>query len=190
MTNPCLYILGISSEWRKILEGLGKNMDSKMKLEVLNFIIDDVDQDLMDEEIMHLLLDKRVSKPTGIHEKEQETFGERTSDTIARSVGSWGFIIVFLVVLFSWICVNTILLSRAYDPYPFILLNLVLSCIAAIQAPLILMSQNRQEKKDRLRAENDYKVNLKSEIIMQDLHRKMDQIIQNQESLLPVSDDK
>jgi uncharacterized membrane protein len=165
-------------------------MDPKTKQEVLDYIIDDVDQDLLDEEIMHLLLDKRVSKPTGIHEKEKSTFGERTSDSIARSVGSWGFIIVFLVVLFSWICVNAILLSRAYDPYPFILLNLVLSCIAAIQAPLILMSQNRQEKKDRLRAENDYRVNLKSEIIMQDLHRKIDQIIDNQEKILSVSDKK
>jgi len=80
-----------------------------------------------------------------------------------------------------------ILLSGAFDPFPFILLNLVLSCVAAIQAPLIMMSQNRQEHKDRLRAENDYKVNLKSEIIMQDLHNKMDQILENQEKILSMS---
>jgi len=163
-------------------------MDPKTKMDVLNYIIEDVEQDLMDEEIMHLLLDKRVSRPSGIHEKERATFGERTSDAIARSVGSWGFIIAFLIVLFIWIGANVILLSRAYDPYPFILLNLVLSCVAAIQAPLIMMSQNRQETKDRLRAENDYRVNLKSEIIMQDLHRKMDQIIENQEKILSASD--
>lgn len=165
-------------------------MDPKTKHEVLDHIIFDVDQDLQDEEIMHLLLDKRVSKPSGFHEKEKATFGERTADSIARSVGSWGFILIFLLVLLSWIGVNVLLLSRAYDPYPFILLNLVLSCVAAIQAPLIMMSQNRQEQKDRLRAENDYRVNLKTEIIMQDLHQKIDRILDNQEKLLSVPDKK
>ena len=82
-----------------------------------------------------------------------------------------------------WMIVNLLLASRAFDAYPFILLNLVLSCIAAIQAPLIMMSQNRQEAKDRERAENDYKVNLKNELIIDDLHRKMDLILENQRKL-------
>ena len=96
-------------------------------------------------------------------------------------VGSWGFIISFMVVLVIWIIMNSIvLLSRPFDPYPFILLNLVLSCIAAIQAPIILMSQNREEAKDRLRAEHDYQVNLKAELEIRHLHEKLDHLLVNQ----------
>ena len=89
----------------------------------------------------------------------------------------------FIAVMLIWMIVNLLLASRAFDAYPFILLNLVLSCIAAVQAPLIMMSQNRQEAKDRERAENDYKVNLKNELIIDDLHRKMDLILENQRKL-------
>ena len=158
-------------------------MDSHTKTEIVNIIIEDVDTELLDEDIMHLVLDKLVSKPADAGKKEN-TFGQNASDAIAKFVGSWFFICGFLLVLFSWIAVNIILVSGAFDPFPFILLNLVLSCVAAIQAPLIMMSQNRQEQKDRQRAENDYKVNLKSEIIMQDLHMKMDQILENQQEIL------
>ena len=162
-------------------------MDPHTKTEIINIIIEDVDQELLDEEIMHLVLDKRVSQPGEAIEASHHTVGERAADSFAKFVGSWIFICGFIVVLIIWIMTNVILVSGAFDPFPFILLNLVLSCVAAIQAPLILMSQNRQEHKDRLRAENDYKVNLKSEIIMQDLHNKMDQILENQEKILSLS---
>lgn len=103
------------------------------------------------------------------------TFGERLSDKVAKFGGSWRFIIIFMAVLWIWILVNSLILgAKAFDPFPYILMNLILSCIAAIQAPIIMMSQNRKEAKDRQRAENDYMVNLKSEIEIRNLHRKMD----------------
>ncbi|MDX2281124.1 MAG: DUF1003 domain-containing protein [Saprospiraceae bacterium] len=109
------------------------------------------------------------------------TFGERLSDKVAKFGGSWRFIIIFMAVLWLWIIVNSVFLaSKAFDPYPYILMNLILSCIAAIQAPIIMMSQNRKELKDRQRAENDYMVNLKSEIEIRNLHRKMDLNMEDQ----------
>lgn len=92
---------------------------------------------------------------------------------------------MFIGVLLLWMIVNAVFLANdGFDPYPFILLNLVLSCVAAVQAPLIMMSQNRQEEKDRLRAENDYRVNIKSECILEDLHGKVDALLENQETIL------
>ena len=109
------------------------------------------------------------------------TFGERLSDRIAEVGGSWRFIIGFGFVLVVWIIINTIVLvERSFDPYPFILLNLVLSCIAAIQAPIIMMSQNRQEAKDRLRGEHDYRVNLKAELEVRNLNAKIDLLLTHQ----------
>ncbi len=109
---------------------------------------------------------------------EKLTIGERISDEVARFGGSWAFIITFFSILVLWIALNSIIMLRhPFDPYPFILLNLILSCIAAIQAPIIMMSQNRQEKKDRLRSENDYKVNLKSELEIRTLHEKVDHLL-------------
>jgi uncharacterized membrane protein len=109
------------------------------------------------------------------------TFGERLSDQIASFGGSWRFIILFGAVLFGWIIVNGIfLLNRAFDPYPFILLNLILSTLAAIQAPIIMMSQNRAELRDRLRSENDYKINLKAELEIRHLHEKIDHLLRKQ----------
>lgn len=106
------------------------------------------------------------------------TFGEKVSDKIATFGGSWKFIFIFAFVLFVWIGINSyFLLSRPFDPFPFILLNLILSCIAAIQAPVIMMSQNRQEDRDRKRAEADYKINLKSELELRQLHQKVDHLL-------------
>ncbi len=101
------------------------------------------------------------------------TFGERAADAMAAFGGSWGFILGFVTVLGLWIGVN-VAAARSFDPYPFILLNLVLSCVAALQAPIIMMSQRRQEEKDRMRAQNDYKVNLKAELEIRRLHDKID----------------
>jgi uncharacterized membrane protein len=108
------------------------------------------------------------------------TFGERTADKVASFGGSWHFIIFFFLILACWIGINAWLLTRPFDPYPFILLNLILSCLAAIQAPVIMMSQNRKEAKDRKRAEEDYVVNLKAEIEIRNLHQKVDMLMLEQ----------
>ena len=134
---------------------------------------------MTDEEVLNLLADSKISvKPEG--GKEKYTLGQRAADTIAKFAGSWAFIFSFTGVLVLWMVFNVILATKAFDPYPFILLNLVLSCVAAIQAPLIMMSQNRQEEKDRRRAENDYKVNLKTEIMIEDLYDKVSAILAKQ----------
>ena len=146
-------------------------------------ILEDVRRDMSDEEVLTLLAGSRLSVNTDRETKSTYTFGQRAADAIARFAGSWAFIFSFVGVLAAWMIVN-ILLINAFDPYPFILLNLVLSCVAAIQAPLIMMSQNRQEEKDRRRAENDYKVNLKTEIMIEALHDKMNRILAQQEKIL------
>jgi uncharacterized membrane protein len=109
------------------------------------------------------------------------TFGERLSDHLASFGGSWAFLIIFFAILMAWMAFNAIMAGKEqFDPYPFILLNLVLSCLAAIQAPIIMMSQKRQEAKDRLRGENDYRVNLKAELEIRHLHEKIDHILTRQ----------
>ena len=109
------------------------------------------------------------------------TLGERLSDHLASFGGSWTFIIIFFLLLIGWMAFNVVTLAREhFDPYPFILLNLVLSCLAAIQAPIIMMSQKRQEAKDRLRSENDFRVNLKAELEIRHLHEKIDHILTRQ----------
>ena len=110
--------------------------------------------------------------------EEKRTLGQRLADRLAAFGGSWKFITIFMGVLFGWIILNSIvLITRRFDPFPFILLNLILSCLAAIQAPVIMMSQNRQEAKDRLRAQHDYQINLKAEIEIRGLHEKIDHLI-------------
>jgi uncharacterized membrane protein len=112
---------------------------------------------------------------------EDRTFGEKLSDHLASFGGSWAFLITFGVLLVIWMAINLVMgETRAFDAYPFILLNLILSCIAAIQAPIIMMSQKRQEAKDRLRALNDYRVNLKAELEIRHLHEKLDHLISKQ----------
>jgi uncharacterized membrane protein len=106
------------------------------------------------------------------------TAGQKIADGVAKFGGSWAFILSFFGILLVWIVVNTLLLlGRPFDPYPFILLNLILSCLAAVQAPIIMMSQNRQETKDRMRSENDYKINLKAELEIRTLHEKVDHLL-------------
>ena len=113
------------------------------------------------------------------------TKGQKISDKVARFGGSWAFIISFFIVLIVWIIFNTIATKQFdFDPYPFILMNLILSCIAALQAPVIMMSQNRQEEKDRIRAENDYLINLKAELEIRALHQKMDLLLEEQIKVL------
>src|SRR5690606_36371445 len=109
---------------------------------------------------------------------EKTTVGQRISDLVARFGGSWTFILAFSVILFVWIAYNSLVPAKSqFDPYPFILMNLVLSTIAALQAPIIMMSQNRQEEKDRINAENDYMVNLKADLEVRSLHQKVDLLL-------------
>jgi uncharacterized membrane protein len=125
----------------------------------------------------HEILSSDISKQF----ERKLTFGERLSDHIAEFGGSWKFLITFGAVLLIWIGINGVIIAtRAFDPYPFILLNLILSCLAAVQAPIIMMSQNRAEARDRLRAENDYKVNLKAELEIRHLHEKIDHLLRRQ----------
>jgi uncharacterized membrane protein len=122
-----------------------------------------------------------VSRDTEQQYEAQLTTGERVADKVAEFGGSWRFILIFGGVLVAWIALNSLVLARRpFDAYPYILLNLVLSCLAAIQAPIIMMSQNRQEARDRLRAEHDYQVNLKAELEIRQLHWKLDQLLQHQ----------
>ena len=151
----------------------------KENRKLLQEILNEIRQDMTDEEVLNLLSDSKISVSPK-KEKEKYTLGQRAADTIAKFAGSWAFIFSFAGVLILWMVVNAILATKAFDPYPFILLNLVLSCVAAIQAPLIMMSQNRQEEKDRNRAENDYKVNLKTEIMIEDLYDKVNAILAKQ----------
>ncbi len=142
---------------------------------ILEHVLTDVKDDLDDEEIIHLLLQRDVAQQPAA---KRDNLGVRLADKIAAFAGSWKFISIFCGILLLWMGLNVFLLAnKGFDPYPFILLNLVLSCVAAIQAPLIMMSQNRQEEKDRRRSENDYKVNLKTEVILGDLHEKLDYLI-------------
>ncbi len=135
-------------------------------------------KELEDEVLKSINEDELVSSDVNKSYSERLSAGDRISDRIAAFGGSWRFIIIFIVVLALWIAVNSVLLvAKPYDPYPFILLNLILSCIAALQAPVIMMSQNRQEKKDRLRSESDYKINLKSELEIRTLHEKVDHLL-------------
>jgi uncharacterized membrane protein len=152
----------------------------KENRKLLKEVLKDIQHDMSDEEVLNLLADSKISESPAT---EKYTLGQRAADAIAKFAGSWAFIFAFTGVLILWMVVNTILASNAFDPYPFILLNLVLSCVAAIQAPLIMMSQNRQEEKDRRRAENDYKVNLKTEIMIEDLHDKVNAILAKQSAL-------
>ena len=154
----------------------------KENRKLLREVLKDIRHDMTDEEVLALLADSRVSVNPA-EEKEKYTLGQRAADAIAGFAGSWAFIFSFTGVLILWMIVNAALAARAFDPYPFILLNLVLSCVAAIQAPLIMMSQNRQEEKDRRRAENDYKVNLKTEIMIEDLYDKVNAILAKQSAL-------
>ena len=154
----------------------------KENRKLLREVLKDIRHDMTDEEVLNLLADSKISENLA-GEKEKYTIGQQAADAIAKFAGSWEFIFAFTGVLILWMLVNTLLAAKAFDPYPFILLNLVLSCVAAIQAPLIMMSQNRQEEKDRRRAENDYKVNLKTEIMIEDLYDKVNAILARQSAL-------
>ncbi|WP_043776022.1 DUF1003 domain-containing protein [Desulfomicrobium escambiense] len=144
----------------------------------------------LEEDVLRSLRDQDLLS-SNINEEYSEslTMGERLADRLADFGGSWKFILIFAGTLVVWICWNAYQAAQAFDPYPFILLNLVLSCLAALQAPVIMMSQNRQEAKDRLRSENDYQVNLKAELEIKHLNEKVDHLLTRQwQRLLEIQD--
>ncbi|MDR7040603.1 putative membrane protein [Methylobacterium sp. BE186] len=129
--------------------------------------------------ILHIAKRLHVAQDVNAAVAEQQTFGERLADRVAQLGGSWAFIMVFTGMLLAWVVVNTVVLARAgggFDPYPYIFLNLILSMVAALQAPVILMSQNRQAARDRVAASLDYEINLKAEVEIMSLHDKLDRI--------------
>ncbi len=156
----------------------------KYRLKYIDSIMHDESGSLseLDREVFNRLKENEiVSKNIEEQFDHKWTFGEKLSDKIAEFGGSWAFIIVFSVFMAFWVMMNVgYLLFKPFDPYPFILLNLTLSTLAAVQAPIIMMSQNRQEAKDRLRSQHDYKVNLKSEIEIRTLHEKVDHLLTHQ----------
>ena len=139
------------------------------------------------EELLEMLIDEPIA--INFDKAEKRTLGEQVADKITEIVGSWKFIIGFCVFLFVWMILNTYFIFTV-DPYPFILLNLILSCIAAIQAPIIMMSQNREAKKESIKSTNEYKTTLKSELILEDLHDTMEQILKNQKEILKCINEK
>ena len=151
----------------------------------------DTSYDAMDERAQkvarHISGRKHISRNTAKEHDDSKTFGQRAADAVAKFGGSWTFIILFGVVLVCWVILNSVILvnyNKAFDPYPYILLNLFLSMLASIQAPIILMSQNRQSELDRLIAEHDYEVNLKAELEIMLLHEKVDLLREGQWSEL------
>ncbi len=139
--------------------------------------VSNLEYEVLNSMQLHDLISKNVENKLD----QQWSFGERLADKIATFGGSWAFLICFGLFLALWIMVNTVIMVKhPADPYPFILLNLMLSCLAAIQAPIIMMSQNRQEAKDRMRSENDYQVNLKAELEIRNLHEKIDHLLMHQ----------
>lgn len=140
---------------------------------------------LEEQVLMAMQNDELISDKLIDDKQEHLTPGQRLADKVASFGGSWKFIIIFMVFLVVWMIVNVVVFTnKGFDPYPFILLNLILSCIAALQAPVIMMSQNRQEEKDRERAKNDYMINLKSEMEIRLLHEKLDHLIVHQQERL------
>ena len=163
-------------------------MESKRtKKEIVKMLLKNNELDSKDEEeLLDLLIDQPISIDVDKQEEAKMTFGDKVADKVSEKAGSWGFIIGFSCFLIFWIVLNTIILTgdNQIDPYPFILLNLLLSCLAALQAPIIMMSQNRQAAKDSLRNQNDYRTDLKSELILEELHNKMEEMLRNQRKIL------
>ena len=159
-------------------------METNKRKEKLVKILINKDFEVTDEdELIEMLLDNPTAIDSDKEEDERRTLGDKLADRVTEIAGSWGFIIGFCVFLILWMIINTILIVR-FDEYPFILLNLILSCIAALQAPIIMMSQNRAAKKDSLRSLNDYKTDLKSELILEVLHEQIKDIQINQKKIL------
>ena len=159
----------------------------KTKKEIVKMLLKNKELENEDEEqLMEILFNEPIAIDVDKQAAETEKWSDRLADKVTETCGSWPFIITFILILIGWMIVNVVLMKvykDAFDPYPFILLNLVLSCVAALQAPIIMMSQNRSAKKDTLRGKNDYKTDLKSELILEELHEQMSKILSMQAKL-------
>ncbi|MEA9357455.1 DUF1003 domain-containing protein [Bacteriovorax sp. PP10] len=158
------------------------------KIEIKDLLSEEENQIKSMEDLVNQALEDEKFLSTKLHEVENDdeaTFGQKVSDKVADFGGSWTFIIGFCTFLVFWVIVNTFIWTvKPADPYPFIFLNLILSCIAALQAPIIMMSQNRQEEKDRRRARSDFMINLKAEMEIRNLHDKLDAFQKTHEELI------
>ena len=139
-----------------------------------------------EEELLDLLIEQTIAIDIDKQEEAKLTVGDKLADKVSEVAGSWPFIFIFIGFLIAWIVLNTVVFigDIKIDPFPYTLLNLVLSCIAAIQAPIIMMSQNRQAKKDSLRNQNDYRIDLKSELILETLYEHMEEILKTQRKII------
>lgn len=158
----------------------------KTKREIVRMLLNSDLGEKDEEELLDLLIDQPISIDVDKVEEAKMTKGDFIADKVSEVAGSWTFIFLFVIFLIGWVVLNTIILKdgKEIDPYPFILLNLLLSCIAALQAPVIMMSQNRQAEKDSLRNQNDYRIDLKSELILEELHDKIIELQKNQRQIL------
>lgn len=165
----------------------------RTKKEIVRMLLMNNELDEKDEEeLLDLLIDQPIAIDVDKQEEAKMSFGDRIADKVSEVAGSWTFIIIFILFLIGWIVLNMVVFvgEKEIDPYPFILLNLVLSCIAAIQAPIIMMSQNRQAAKDSLRNQNDYRTDLKSELILESLHDHINEMIRNQNKIIKMLKEK
>lgn len=137
-----------------------------------------------ESELIEMLIDRPITIDVDKQEDSTLTTGEKLADKLSEIAGSWGFIIGFSAFIIIWIIINTAILNKASDPYPFVLLNLVLSCLASLQAPIIMMSQNRQAKKDSIRNQNDYQIDLKSELILERIHEEIQESLKNERQII------
>ena len=164
-------------------------MSKKDKRKIVQMILHQNLEQQDKEDIIDLLADSSIAIDVDKEEERNLTFAEKAADKISEIAGSWTFIFISIIFLIGWMVINTFILKdKEIDPYPYILLNLILSCISALQAPIIMMSQNRASKKDSLRNQNDYKIDLKSELLLEDLHHKVEVLIVNQNRLLNILD--
>ena len=156
----------------------------KRKKDIVKMLLNQNLDEKSEEEILDLLIDEPISVDVDKEIDEKMTLGDKLADKFSEIAGSWTFIILFCLFLIFWVVLNVYILTKPIDPYPFILLNLLLSCLAALQAPIIMMSQNRQSKKDTIRNKNDYRTDLKSELILEELDDKLERIMINQYKIL------
>ncbi|WP_051107217.1 DUF1003 domain-containing protein [Niabella aurantiaca] len=187
--RPALYeYIKLERPGLKRSDSISHNELNEYKLRYISkYLLRDVHQlsELEDTVISSMTNQTVISDMIDEDDGNKATFGQQLADRVSGFGGSWTFIISFVVLLLAWIFINFYWMhNRGFDPYPFILLNLLLSCLAALQAPIIMMSQNRQEEKDRARSKMDYMVNLKSELEVRILHEKLDQLLSNQEEFM------
>ena len=160
----------------------------KTKKEIVQMLLKKKLDSESEDELLNLLVDEPIAIDVDKLEDANRNVGDKLADKFSEIAGSWNFIIGMVIFLILWIVLNIFVIENG-DPYPFILLNLILSCVASLQAPIIMMSQNRESKKDRLRSSNDYKVDLKSELILEELHDEMREIINNQKKIFKKLDE-